>query len=103
MNQTRMPLRILLVVLGMFGQPIVEQVAPRKAPGLSAPERKACTRNPVAVLVNSGSGRITTARLLYIGRMSPASIGPPESWPCRPSTPRLSRLPQPTSRRRATP
>ena len=31
--------------------------------------------------------------------MSSASIGPPDSWPCHPSTPRLSRLPQPTSHR----
>jgi len=33
------------------------------------------------------------------GRMSSASIGPPGSWPPHPSTLRLSRLPQPPSRR----
>ena len=42
---------------------------------------------------------LVAARISISGRMSSASIGPPGSWPCRPSTPRLSRLPQPPSRR----
>jgi len=66
--------------------PSPHQPPPRRTPGLSAPRRKAGSRNPDAVLVNSGSVWITTARLLYIGRMLSASTVPPGSWPCRPST-----------------
>ena len=35
----------------------------------------------------------------FSGRMPSESIVPPESWPCHPSTIRLSRLPQSASRR----
>ena len=40
-----------------------------------------------------------TAVVSFGGRMPSASIVPPGSWPCCPSTLRLSRLPQPSSRR----
>ena len=70
----------------VHGQPVTAQTAPGRTPGLSAPKRKAGSRNPDVVLVNSGSVQITTARLLYIGRMLAASTVPPGSWPCRPST-----------------
>ena len=83
----RMPLHIQLVASGVSGLPVTVR-CPRESSGLSAPKRKAGSRNPDAVLVNSGSVRITTARLLYIGRMLSASTVPPGSGPCHPSTPR---------------
>ena len=43
--------------------------------------------------------RVVTAPFSSSGRMSSASIVPPGSWPRHPSTPQLSRSPQPSSRR----
>ena len=71
----------------------------RRPPACRPPKGKRAVKRPDAVLVNSGSIRLPTARFSYSGRKPSASIVSPGSRPCRPSARPASRLPQPSSRR----
>ena len=93
----RMPLHILLGATGLLVSPLSHKPPPETHPGLTAPKRKARSQSG-RVLASCGPSAFT-ARLLCSGRMPSASIVPPASWPCCPSTFRLSRSPQPASRR----
>ena len=73
------------------------KLSPKNTPA-SRPPKGMPTAETGCVLASSGSSAHRCGQFVS-GRMSSASIGPPGSWPCRPSTPRLSRLPQPPSRR----
>ena len=59
-NQTnRLPLHILLVATGLLDRPSPHKLPPGKHPGLTAPKRKARSKNPAAVLASCGSSGFT--------------------------------------------
>ena len=94
----RMPLRILLAATGAPGQPVTAQAAPRRTPRPIGPHVESPESEPNASSQAAGHSAVTPC-LLCSGRMPSASIVPPASRPCYPSTFRLSRSPQPASRR----
>jgi len=83
---------------GLPEQPIAAQAAPDKRPRPLGPRKE--RGQPSAAASSRAPGhRHIAAHVLSGGRMPSASIVPPASCPCRPSTFRLSRSPQPSSRR----
>jgi hypothetical protein len=92
------------------GQPAcLDSRSPHKLPPEQDPRpvgpQKESVQPEAGCLSSQAPGAIllVAARISVSGRTSSASIRPPGSWPCHPSTLRLSRSSQPPSRRIAQP
>ena len=78
--------------------PSSAQAAPEETPRPVGPHEE--REQPRTAASSQAPGHpFIAARVSFSGRMPSASIVPPASWPCCPSTFRLSRSPQPASRR----
>ena len=94
--------RMLLHVVP--GQPAcLDRPSPHKLPPPERPRpigpRKESPQSESAASSQAPGHPAFTAVFSFGGRMPSASLVPPGSWPCHPSTLRLSRSPQPSSRR----
>jgi len=94
-----MLLHVVPGTTSLSAQPITAQAAPGETPAYRPPKGRHAARSRRPSSQAPGVILLVAACISVSGRMSAASIGPPGSWPCHPSTLRLSRLPQPPSRR----
>ena len=83
----------------LSAQPIAAQAAPRNCPGLSAPKRKRCSQKTDAILTGSGCTGLSLHRSRVAAACRLRRSCHRHRGPVCPSTFRLSRSPQPASRR----